>query len=290
MAQELAAETQPWAGHFLLRATEFSLLLPRLPWASIERALELGCGNAFASALLSQLVRSVVATDLPDRAPSSHSVGLGAPRALLDRLKIDNCALMGATATSLPFRSESFDLVISFYVLEHITLADRRKVFDEMRRVLRPGGRAVAFVPNDVERVYSPLALALYLMSRVAARIRLPNRRARSAGTPCISAARGFRQNYPHFPVPEPHGAYRDSFEEWREHHPEKWRRYLEDAGLVIEDVSYSMLVPLTSAAPILGESAFHLYRGISRIDGQVGRTWIGRYLGQYACFVARRA
>ena len=46
----------------------------------------------------------------------------------------------------LPFASRSFDLVLSHEVLEHVS--DDRLAMAEMIRVLRPGGRAVVFVPN----------------------------------------------------------------------------------------------------------------------------------------------
>jgi SAM-dependent methyltransferase len=51
-----------------------------------------------------------------------------------------------AAGENLPFPDEVFDLVLSHEVLEHV-LNDRMAV-QEMVRVLRPGGRAVIFVPN----------------------------------------------------------------------------------------------------------------------------------------------
>lgn len=52
--------------------------------------------------------------------------------------------------TSLPFGSESFDLVICSHVLEHIV--DDRTAMHEMFRVLRPGGRAAIMVPTALKR------------------------------------------------------------------------------------------------------------------------------------------
>jgi SAM-dependent methyltransferase len=46
----------------------------------------------------------------------------------------------------LPFPADSFDLILSHEVIEHVQ--DDRKAIEEIVRVLRPGGRLVMFVPN----------------------------------------------------------------------------------------------------------------------------------------------
>jgi SAM-dependent methyltransferase len=47
---------------------------------------------------------------------------------------------------ALPFATGHFDLVLSHEVLEHVH--DDRRALAEIARVLRPGGRAIVFVPN----------------------------------------------------------------------------------------------------------------------------------------------
>lgn len=49
-------------------------------------------------------------------------------------------------AEPLPFATDTFDLVLSHEVLEHV--GDDERAVQEIVRVLRPGGRAVIFVPN----------------------------------------------------------------------------------------------------------------------------------------------
>ncbi|MCS7087717.1 MAG: class I SAM-dependent methyltransferase [Thermoflexales bacterium] len=54
--------------------------------------------------------------------------------------------LLVAAGEHLPFAEATFDVVLSHEVLEHVR--DDRQACREMVRVLRPGGRAVVFVPN----------------------------------------------------------------------------------------------------------------------------------------------
>jgi SAM-dependent methyltransferase len=54
--------------------------------------------------------------------------------------------IINAAGESLPYPAGSFDLILSHEVLEHV-VDDRLAVY-EMARVLKPGGRAVIFVPH----------------------------------------------------------------------------------------------------------------------------------------------
>ena len=54
--------------------------------------------------------------------------------------------ILNAAGEELPFPAETFDLILSHEVLEHVQ--DDRRSVSEMARVLRPGGRMVIFVPN----------------------------------------------------------------------------------------------------------------------------------------------
>lgn len=55
-------------------------------------------------------------------------------------------AIVLGVGEHLPFAGDSFDLILSNEVLEHV--ADDRACAAEMARVLRPGGRVVIFAPN----------------------------------------------------------------------------------------------------------------------------------------------
>jgi SAM-dependent methyltransferase len=59
----------------------------------------------------------------------------------------------------LPYRDGSFDAVYSMGTIEHF--ADPEVALHELRRVLRPGGRAVIGVPNRHDPFLRPLAVAI---------------------------------------------------------------------------------------------------------------------------------
>ncbi len=48
-----------------------------------------------------------------------------------------------ADALHLPLRDQSYDALVSAYFFEHVSPADKPRLLAEIRRVLRPGGRAV---------------------------------------------------------------------------------------------------------------------------------------------------
>lgn len=54
--------------------------------------------------------------------------------------------ILAAAGEDLPFPPDSFELIISNEVIEHV--ADDRKAIREIARTLKPGGRLVLFCPN----------------------------------------------------------------------------------------------------------------------------------------------
>ena len=66
------------------------------------------------------------------------------PRALEAKEKATN--VIGGAGEHLPFHAESFDLILSNEVIEHVE--DDTKAIQEMVRVLIPGGRLILFCPN----------------------------------------------------------------------------------------------------------------------------------------------
>jgi SAM-dependent methyltransferase len=111
------------------------LLGPELD-LGFQSALEIGAGTGYFSLNLIRagLIDELTCTDI-------SSGMLDVLQGNAQRLGLHNVNTLQADAESLPFRDESFDLVIGHAVLHHLPDLDR--AFTEFRRILRPGGRIV---------------------------------------------------------------------------------------------------------------------------------------------------
>jgi len=126
--------------------TEIAPLLP--PRAA--RVLDVGCGAGATLAWLKQTGRCEFAVGI-EMMESAADIA----RARIDELHVgDATQLVGTT-----FAPHSFDLVLCLDVLEH--LVDPWAFVATLRRLLAPGGRVIASLPNVRHlRVVLPLLLA----------------------------------------------------------------------------------------------------------------------------------
>ncbi|BCY17730.1 hypothetical protein hrd7_15790 [Leptolinea sp. HRD-7] len=94
--------------------------------------LEDGCGVGSYLARLSENASLAVGLEIElERAVEAHAKGP---------------STVGGVGEHLPFPDNTFDLVLSHEVLEHVQ--DDRQAACEITRVLKPGGRLTLFVPN----------------------------------------------------------------------------------------------------------------------------------------------
>ena len=103
-------------------------------WPSGGRVADLGCGSGVFTELLRRKGFASVGVDI-----SPKLVALG-------RSKYSGLELIEGDAENLPFDSGSFDGVLLSGLIHHFP--DPRRLAAEVRRVLKPGGRFVAFDPN----------------------------------------------------------------------------------------------------------------------------------------------
>ncbi|MBN1804916.1 MAG: class I SAM-dependent methyltransferase [Sedimentisphaerales bacterium] len=113
--------------------TETSLLKPN------DRILEIGCGIGSIVSELSKNGYDITGTDI-----SSRAIDYGLKK--YGHIKLQVCP-----AEELQFEENSFDVVLSFDLFEHIAQVDRH--ISEVRRVLKENGLYLLQTPNKYSNV-----------------------------------------------------------------------------------------------------------------------------------------
>jgi SAM-dependent methyltransferase len=118
----------------------------RFPVRPGDRALDLGCGGGRHAFALLRKGADVVALDYSMSEVQSVNAMFRMMREAGEVPDGARAVAVRADAYRLPFPDESFDAVVAAEVLEH--LHDDARVFAELRRVLKPGGRIAVTVPR----------------------------------------------------------------------------------------------------------------------------------------------
>jgi SAM-dependent methyltransferase len=123
--------------HFLDRATREAVLAALEPTDLPEEptVVDLGCSSGAMLADLSSSIPGAVLAGL-------DAVDSGLP---LAHRAVPSALLFHADVTDLPFGDGSVDALVALNLLEHVS--DDSTALAEVRRVLRPAGRAVLVVP-----------------------------------------------------------------------------------------------------------------------------------------------
>lgn len=143
--EERAAEKHPTSDN-----PEMLRLVDRIAaWTRVrdgQAVLDFGCYDGFIVGRLARrfAVRGV-GVDL-----SSSALDLAA-----ESQRGTGCHFVCSDGLGLPFDSATFDVVVCSEILEHVP--DLDGVLSEIARVLKPGGRLYATMPNDLADVWPPL-------------------------------------------------------------------------------------------------------------------------------------
>jgi ubiquinone/menaquinone biosynthesis C-methylase UbiE len=119
-------------------------LLDMIPWRGDETVLDVGCGKGLLLVGAARRVKTgnAIGVDVW----LTQGLSGNRPESALENAAIegvrDRVELKNADARELPFEDDSFDVVVSNFVVHEMnTSADRARMLQEMARVLRPGGR-----------------------------------------------------------------------------------------------------------------------------------------------------
>lgn len=109
-----------------------------LQFCQAKTVLDAGCGEGYGARLLAEAAATVIGADIAPEAVR-HAAEKYA-RANLEYRVMD--------VTGLAFPDDSFDVVVSLQVIEHLHNAD--KFLEEIRRVLKENGRAIISTPLQI--------------------------------------------------------------------------------------------------------------------------------------------
>ncbi|MBI4832110.1 MAG: methyltransferase domain-containing protein [Candidatus Lindowbacteria bacterium] len=103
--------------------------------------LEIGCGEGFGAGLLSKHVRKIIGLDVDENTVLHAS----------KKYRSASCSFVTYGGRRLPFRDNTFDVVISFQVVEHVP--DDTGFISEAHRVLKTKGSFHITTPNRTHRL-----------------------------------------------------------------------------------------------------------------------------------------
>jgi len=107
--------------------------------------LDFGSGDGYGANLLSKYCNSIIGIDISSNVIEKASNKYKCPNLSFKKINDIN-------TSKLPFKNESFDVVTSFQVIEHID--NTEKYLDEIYRVLKDEGVFILSTPNRVNRLF----------------------------------------------------------------------------------------------------------------------------------------
>jgi 2-polyprenyl-3-methyl-5-hydroxy-6-metoxy-1,4-benzoquinol methylase len=129
-----------------------------------KELLDVGCEAGWITLQLADRGAQVTAIDLIPEPINQLKQNLG-------RRKVK---LLIADATKLPFRSNSFDIILATEVIEHITQLS--KFIDGSFKILKPGGRLLITFPNEnLRQRFYPIVSFFGIKAEVESQVTLNN-------------------------------------------------------------------------------------------------------------------
>ncbi len=246
------------------------------------KLLEIGGGNGYLANQLADMGFEVISIDPKPREPSHFPVQPG-------------------ISTQLEFSDDSFEVIFSSNVMEHITQIDMS--IQEMKRVLKPGGIMVHAMPTPMNTVFTMLGQPIgywggvrFVMKQAAGLLRKKLRKSRKVIHPSLIQTQGSSAestdisqsvskanlkralqllNPLRFLLPEPHGASPSCLEELWDWQPKVWCDRFGKHGLEVKEIKR---LPLAYSRHVLFPFR---WEGLRRRLARKGRSSCMAYLIQ---------
>ena len=106
-----------------------------------KKVLDIACGEGYGSHLLAETAEMVQGVDIDESVIAKAK----------NKYSRNNLGFVAGSVEKIPFEAASFDVVVSFETLEHISAHD--KMLAEIRRVLKAGGILLISTPD--KKTYS---------------------------------------------------------------------------------------------------------------------------------------
>ena len=197
-----------------IRFAELEAAWPR--FSKPQRVLELGGGNGYQAKILSEWGNDVTSLDIEVPDASLHY-----PVQRYD----------GAT---LPYPDETFDVVFSSNVLEHVR--DVPALLAEASRVLRPSGVMIHVLPSPTWRLWTNVTYYIRVMQSVL--LRRPDPEGPQFRLRRPLSLRNLLQFVRSIAFPYAHGVHANAIWELYTYSAGRWRRVFRRNGFVAEKVT----------------------------------------------------
>ena len=218
----------------MLRRREFNAVFGECPKGIFGRALELGAGDGFVSTLLADYCGHLTVTDFNEARLARQDCG---------NISYQTC---DAEAVGEAFEKESFDMVFSSNLLEH--LADVERALAGIHRVLKDDGVAIHFLPNRNWKLVTVLLhipnKAAKLVDRILSRRIFRRRKKRKSGrlpsmhnNPKLGAKRKRRFFPAKLFLPRIHGVASNTISEFVAFGKKRWIKQFENSGFEVFQV-----------------------------------------------------